>query len=57
VFVGVVLTVEEVEDVRERLWHGHAEATAYVVGVSQHRPHRVFRAVSLAKLAFRPTAA
>ena len=37
VFIGVVLSKEEVNDVLEQLRHGSAEAVAYVVGARQGR--------------------
>jgi len=39
----VVLSKEEVEDVRERLRHGQAEAVAFVVGARQRRTRRAGR--------------
>jgi hypothetical protein len=37
VFIGVVLSQEELEGALLRLSHGHAEAAAYVVGARQRR--------------------
>ena len=37
VFIGVVLTNDEVADVVARVSHGHAEAVAYVVGARQRK--------------------